>query len=220
MQCNVLRDEDKIDVLYGEASPEVAAIVREHLATCAECRQEMSGLERTREGLAGWTLPSSLRAPARPPALRWALPMAAAVLLAIGGVVLHQGTELSYEAGRFSARFGLREDRGVRELLAAQDARHAREMAALRAVLPASSTAVAPGLDDAVVRSLIRDSEERLDRRVEARLAELRERADAQRRIDMARVSTALSYLEGKNGQQMARTSELMTSMLQASYKR
>src|SRR5512134_755489 len=153
MQCSVLRDEDKIDVLYGEAPPEVAAIVREHLTRCAECRQEMSGLERTREGLAGWTLPPSLRSPARPPALRWALPLAAAVLLAIGGLVLHQGSEFSYEAGRFSARFGVREDQGVRELLAAQDARHAREIAALRAALPAS--AAAPALDDAVVRSLI-----------------------------------------------------------------
>jgi glycosyltransferase involved in cell wall biosynthesis len=47
-----------------------------------------------------------------------------------------------------------------------------------------------------------------------------RERAEAQRRYDLARVSAGLSYLDGKTGQQVARTTELMGYVLQASQKR
>ncbi len=35
MQCNVLDEADKIDVLYGSAEPAQARRVREHLSACA-----------------------------------------------------------------------------------------------------------------------------------------------------------------------------------------
>jgi hypothetical protein len=43
------------------------------------------------------------------------------------------------------------------------------------------------------------------------------ERAEAQRRVDMARVAASLSYLDGRHGQQLARTNELMGYVLAAS---
>lgn len=214
MQCNVLREEEKIDVLYGEASPEVAGRVREHLSTCADCRDEMNGLDRTRQGLGVWALPDSPRR-RTPRSASWALPVAAAALLAMGGALLYQGTEVRYDAGRISFRIGVKDDEGLRKMLAEQDARHAREIAALRAAIP---TAASVRL--AEIQDLIRESETRQGQRFLARLEELRERTEGQRRIDMARVSAGLSYLDGKNGKQMARTSELMNTMLQASYQR
>ena len=219
MQCNVLRDDEKIDVLYGEASPEVAGRVQEHLSTCAACRDEMRALDRTRQGLWAWALPESPRRQTPRRFVPWALPVAAAALLAVGGALLYQGSEIRYDAGRISLRIGVRDDQGLRQLLAEQDARHAREIAALRAAVP-TATATAPNVRLAEIQDLIRESEARQGQRLLARLEELRERTDAQRRIDMARVSAGLSYLDGKNGKQMARTSELMNTMLQASYQR
>ena len=70
------------------------------------------------------------------------------------------------------------------------------------------------------VRELIRDSEARQADTLEARLAGFEERADARRRYDMARISAGLSYLDGKAGQQAARTTELVSYMLQASQPR
>lgn len=220
MQCSVLRDDEKIDVLYGEAPAELVKRVRAHLNACSSCREELKALDETRHRLAAWTLPESPRPlPAR--LLPWALPVAAALLVAMGGAFLYRGSEIRYEGGRLSFHIGSREDQAVRQLLAEQNARHEREIAALRAALQ-GSPALAPAatLSLADVQGLIRESEARQGQRFLARLDELRERSDAQRRIDMARVSAGLSYLDGKNGLQVARTSELMNSMLQASYKR
>lgn len=219
MQCNVLGEEEKIDVLYGSAEPAVARHVRQHVSGCATCREEMAALEGTRERLRLWTLPEASRPRPSRPRLPWGLPLAAAVLLAVGAAFALRGSEIRYQDGRFSFRMGTSDDSSVRQLLAEQDARHQREIASLRASLaePSASAAV-PSRSD--VESWIRESEARQSQRFLARFEEFKERSDSQRRLDMARVSAGLSYLDGKNGQNVARTSELMNSMLQASYKR
>jgi hypothetical protein len=218
MQCNVLGEEDKIDVLYGSAEPDVARRVRRHVSACATCREEMAALQGTRRSLSLWTLPDSRgQAPVRPP-LSWLLPVAAAVLLALGAGLLLRGSEIRYEGGRFAFRLGPTDDQPLRQLLADQDARHQREIAALRASLASGSEA--PVVSRADVLVFIRESEARQSQRFLARFEELKERSDSQRRLDMARVSAGLSYLDGKNGQHVARTSELMNYMLQASYQR
>ena len=70
------------------------------------------------------------------------------------------------------------------------------------------------------VKALVRASESRQTLLLGTSLAELSEETRAQRRYDLARVAASLSYLEGSQGQQLARTSELMGYMLQASEKR
>ena len=218
MQCNVLGEEDKIDVLYGSAEPSVARRVRQHVSACATCRDEMAALEGTRQRLSLWTLPEASRQGPVPRLLASWLPLAAAVLLALGGTFALRGSELRYEAGRVSFRMGTSAEASLRQLLAEQDARHEREIAALRTSVADSSSA--PALRRSDVQGWIRESEARQSERFSARFEEFKERSDAQRRLDMARVSAGLSYLDGKNGQHFARTSELMNSMLQASYKR
>jgi hypothetical protein len=218
MQCNVLGEEEKIDALYGGAEPAVARRVQRHLEACSVCRDEIKALQGTRQQLSLWTLPESSRG-SRARSLVFWLPLAAAVLLALGAAITLRGSAMSYERGHFSFRFGPAADESLRQLLAQQDARHQREIAALRASLAQPSSA-APTLSRADVLAWIRDSEARQSQRLFARFEELKERSDAQRRLDMARVSAGLSYLDGKSGQHVARTSELMNSMLQASYKR
>jgi hypothetical protein len=217
MQCNVLGEEDKIDVLYGSAEPAVALRVRQHLSACATCREEMAAFEGTRERLGLWTLPEALRPRPSRPRLPWGLPLAAALFLAVVGALALRGSEIRYEDGRFSFRMGTSADSSLRQLVAEQNARHEREIATLRASLTKPTSA--PVLSRSDVERWIRDSEARQSEQFLARFAEFKERSDSQRRLDMARVSAGLSYLDGKNGQNVARTSELMNSML-ASYKR
>jgi hypothetical protein len=219
MQCNVLGEEDKIDVLYGSAEPTQARRVRQHLSTCAECREEFAAFEGTRRTLGTWSLPESAR-PARARfRIAWGLPVAAAVLLTLGSALALRGLEVRYEAGRVSFRIGPSEDLHLRRMLEEQDARHQREVAALRASLATVSTSASvPTRAD--VLGFIRESEARQSKELLARFEEFKERSDSERRLDMARVSAGLSYLDGKNGQHVARTSELMNYMLQASYKR
>ena len=97
-------------------------------------------------------------------------------------------------------------------------------MAALRA-----SDASAPGSaapvrsDDELLRrmeEMIRASESRQEARFSSRLAAVSEQAETQRRYDLARVSAGLSYLDGKTGQDVARTTELMGYVLQASQQK
>jgi len=114
----------------------------------------------------------------------------------------------------------------VEALLARQEARHRAEMDALRRELrPSAQAAATPvaGSDEALLRrveEMVRQSEARQDARFTARLAAFGEQAETQRRYDLARVSAGLSYLEGKTGQDVVRTTELMGYVLQASQQK
>jgi anti-sigma factor RsiW len=203
MECTDLRDE-MMDVLHGEATPASARMVEEHLAVCAACREEMGALRRLRQDLSAWRLPETVRLRSRRAATPsgWVLAAAAALFLCVGGAL-----GLAVAEARF------------RHVLDQREARYREEMTAIRA-----AAAPTPARDDGTVlvkvRELIRQSEARQAVRLNASLADFSERTDAQRRYDLARVSAGLSYLDGKTGQNVARTTELMGYVLQASQKR
>lgn len=207
MECTTVR-EAMLEMLYDEAHPEAARRVQEHVAACAGCRDELAGLRRVRAELRSFSLPP-MSGPARRARSSWpglaGLAAAAALVVGLGAAFVQ-------------ARVGALEQR-----LAAQERVHARELAELRSRLaPASSPAVGPGESAVIARvsELLRDSEDRQARRLDASLRELQERAAAQRRYDMARVSAGLSYLDGRSGQHAARTAELMGYVLQAAEKK
>jgi hypothetical protein len=221
MECETFRD-DQLDVLYGEADAATARRVSEHHALCAACREEMASLRRVRRDLTAWSLPEGVapRPAAAPRSTGW-LAAAAALVAALGAGFVLSGSELRHEQGALTLRLGPAHS-GVEALLARQEARHRAEMDALRReLLPAAQTGVPRvGSDQALLRrveEMVRQSEERQDARFNARLAAFGEQAETQRRYDLARVSAGLSYLEGKTGQDVVRTTELMGYMLQAS---
>jgi len=217
MDCERVGDDglqaDKMDVLYGEADSAARARIDAHLLGCASCREEMGELRAVRRDLGAWRLPAS-RPSFTPRGLvlpRW---LAAAALLLVG----------------FGAALGVAGYASLRRTLVAQEARAAdlerRHREEIRAALEASvargpgaplvTAALLAGLD-ARIDERLRTSQARQAERLDTRLAGWEERVDAQRRVDMARVAASLSYLDGRHGQQLARTNEIMGYVLEAS---
>lgn len=222
MDCPEVRD-DRMDVLYGEASAEALRRVEAHHAACAACREEFDALRSVRQTLAFWRLPE--RAPSRPAPRRLhplaALAAAASLLLALGAALRLSGASFEYSGAGATFRLGTPD---LRKLLEEQEARHQREIRALRASVEGAGqrTVAAPREDELLARveQLIRENEQRQAARLNTSLEQLAARAEAQRRYDLARVSAGLSYLDGKTGQHVAKTSELMGYVLQASEKK
>jgi hypothetical protein len=226
MECRILRDE-RLDVLYGEADTATRQRVDEHLAVCETCREESVALASLRQDLRSWGLPAMTGARVRtlPRRLLWALPTAAALLLAAGGALALAGSEIRYEDGRLSVRIGHADAADYRQALVDQEARTLEREKQLQDEMRSLRTAAA---DDphspreilARVEEMIHESELRHAQQVEASLVRLDQRTEAQRRYDLARVAASLAYLDGRNGQQVARTTELMGYVLEASHNK
>jgi hypothetical protein len=220
MDCSEVR-EDRMDVLYGEAGAEALSRVEAHHAACAACRDEFAALRSVRRSLAAWRLPERARQePARRPRpLMW-LAAAAGLLLAVGGAVRLSGASFEYRVGGGTLHIGA-SSADVARLLQEQEARHQQQIRALQASLEQARPAAARP-DDVLlkVEQLMRENEQRHSALLSSSLERLEARSEAQRRYDLARVSAGLSYLDGKTGQHVARTSELMGYVLQASEKK
>ena len=215
MQCSRIQDEElagqKLEVLYGEADAEVRASVASHLGECGACREEMASFARLRRDLKAWTLAES--GPAVTVATRRPLPVwltaAAALLLGMGlGLALF-------------GYLGLRQELATQEARARErDRQYKEEIATLRTKLMERSRGFDAGrflarVDDRV-REGVRSSEERQSKQVQASFADWSGRMEARRRVDLARVAAGLSYLDGRQGRQLARTNELMGYVLEA----
>ena len=215
MQCEKVGDEalqgDKLDVVYGEADVAARDRVHAHLERCPACRDELAALRGLRRDLAAWRLPEARqrRAPHGFVVPRW---LAAAALFVLGfGATLGA-------SGYVSLR------RAVAEQQARADALEARQRESLRSLTAApgqadGSAAFLAQLD-ARIDERLRSSQTRERESFERQLASWQERADVRRRADMAQVAASLSYLDGRHGQQLARTNELLGYFLQASDKR
>jgi anti-sigma factor RsiW len=220
MDCERHEDEGlrdgMLDVLYGEADAAARARVEVHLAGCPACREEMAALRALRRDLAAWRRPAARPSftPRGVVVPRW---MAAAALLLLG----------------FGATLGATGYVSLRRALAAQEARAAelerqqretaRALEAARQGPPGAADAPALLASlDARLDERLRENESRQGEVLRQTLAGWEDRAEAQRRVDMARVAASLSYLDGRHGQQLARTNELMGYVLasQASQKR
>ena len=210
MECEKVADEalqgDKLDVLYGEADSAARSRVGAHLELCGACREELQALRGLRRDLGRWRLP--LARPSFTPrgfvVPHW-LAAAALVMLATG------------------ATLGVSGYLSLRRALASQEAR--ASLGAIQASLartPVSATDAQAlvarfevGLDER-----LKLSEQQQAERLDRHFASWQERAEVRRRVDMAQVAASLSYLDGRHGEQLARTNELMGYVLQASEKR
>jgi len=221
MQCHDFT-ENFVAALYGEAEAQEHQALDEHLKQCGDCRAEWQAFHAVREDLKTWRAPDFQHAPGRQlaPSTRWGwLAAAAVLLLSLGGALRISGLQIESGPAGLVARFGAR-PMELEPLATAQE-QQGRELASLRAALQAQPLRDTGAQDsDALlikVRELVAASELRQRQQWQALLSEAHERLEAERRFDRARVAASLSYLEGRTGQHMARTTQLVGYMLEAS---
>ena len=205
MGCDEFRDR-MLDVLYDEAGVGARAFDI-HQQQCAACRDEIRALRLLRRDLGAWTVPARSGTAGPAAAARRArgwIPLAAGIVMGIAAAFALAGSQRRVDA--------------LSAALDAQDRRHREEIETLKAAVGAVLSSGEANLD--AVRRLIRESEARQAVVLDASLRGLSERSEAQRREDMAQVSAGFSYLEGRTGLQVARTTELMGHVLSASQKK
>lgn len=248
LTCEALRD-DILALLYDDGEPAERARARDHLAQCVPCRVEYGEFKGVRKALGGWTLPASATAPKPVvvvrPVTRWmtaGLAAAAGLILGIGlavaGRSVFQNAPAS-SAVASAAPSGTTTTTPVslvsrdefQAALRAQESRHQAELAELRQALLQTADPSAPqgaaratnasnvSLSPSVVERLLRASEERQSRLIEARLAGLRTETDLQRQYDMAQIAAGLAYIDSRTGADAARTSELMKNLVRVTAK-
>jgi len=214
MECERAQ-EHLLDLLYGgEADPASRRRAEEHMSGCPSCRDELESLRGVRQDLRAWRLPrprlrkawDRLRTPAVPVSR---LAAAAVMVVALGAALGLSGAGFRFESGPVTISLG-RPDRA----LAARVADQQEQIGALRAALEGAGGREGLLRD---VGSLIEQSEARQAQRMNAAWMDYAARSEAQRRYDLARVSAGLSYLDRRTGEHAARTSELVSYLLDAS---
>ena len=215
MQCEKIGDEalqgDKLDVVYGEADVAARERVQAHVELCPACRDEIAALRGLRRDLAAWRLPEARqrRAPRGFEVPRW---LAAAALFVLGfGATLGA-------SGYVSLRRAVAEQQARADALEVLQRESQRSLQA--ALGQADGSAAFLAQLDARIDERLRSGQTRERESFERQLVAWQERSDVRRRADMAQVAASLSYLDGRHGQQLARTNELLGYFLQASDKR
>jgi hypothetical protein len=244
--CEGMRD-DIVALLYDDGDLAERTRARDHLASCVPCRAEYSELKGVRKELGAWSLPASTLVVSKEARVRWfpaALAAAAGLVLGIGIAILSRSTltspssEKSFPtaSNQVPARAPSSEGTEPRlvsydelqELLQTQENRHQAQIAELRQFLVQASESAAPresslktvsNVSPAVIERLLRESEARQTRLVEARLAGLKTQSDLQRQYDLAQIAAGLAYIDSRTGADAARTSELMKNLVRVTAK-
>jgi hypothetical protein len=244
LSCEALR-EDIISLLYDDGDAAERSRARDHLAQCVPCRIEYTDLKGVRKTLTTWSLPAAEPvAQPRKTAPRWVsagLAAAAGLVIGIGATTVGRNvlfltasetavaanpatqtsTPATAPATSASAQFVSYDQ--LQSALKDQENRYLAEIADLRRTLVQNTGAPAQlargGSDALAIERLLKASEERQARALEARLVGLRNENELQRQYDMAQVAAGLAYIDSRTGADAARTSELMKNLVRVTAK-
>jgi anti-sigma factor RsiW len=214
-----------VGYLYDELPRTDRLTFEGHLAQCAQCRDELSGLRATRTQLAEWAPPEpelafqivrgvvAPPAPSRFRAPAWGLAAAAVLLLAVASAIAN--VEVKYGADGLTMRTGWNKtvtaqppadttanavsSDGLRtELVALQQRIRALESASQDK--SAAHDVLAKTSDPGVlrqVRQIVADSEARQERELALRITQLLRDFEATRRTDLQRIQQNFAQVQG-----------------------
>jgi anti-sigma factor RsiW len=227
-----------VEYLYDECSPETRQAITAHLALCGVCAAEVAALESTRIQLTAWTPPDTdlgfvitRPAPAPPPVRTawfarplpaWAQVAAAVVLFGAGlslGIV--RGTTPRTPATQVAAT----PERGTATPVSAADLtaleqRLRREMAQVRAGSAPAAAAPLSASESQVmarVRALIEESEQRQQRELALRTADIMRDVDSQRSVDLAQIQRSFGQMEGVTSAEVREQRQLLNYLMRVS---
>jgi anti-sigma factor RsiW len=237
-----------VGYLYGECEPAERRAIDQHLLICPACAAELAALDSTRGHLAAWTPPDAqlgFRMVAEPvldtpvnvvkgPARWWsrAVPVwaqaAAAAAIFAAGVSLGvwRGTTAEPSATAVAAASSpATANVASTSDLAALEQRLRSEMAQMRTAAPLTVAApqaasVSEAQILARVRTLIDESEQRQQRELALRTAQVVRDFDSQRRVDLQNVRSIVGQVEGSTGAEIARQQQTLQYLMRVSQQK
>ena len=233
--------------LYDEIDASDRRTFERHLASCAECRDELAELGHTRAQISSWTPPDGdlgfqiIRKSETPSRWRfgfspaWGLAAAAVLLLALGAGIAN--LDIRYGTDGLVVRTGWNHAADAStaanvtpvdwKTQADQLDQRLRGLERAVAAHPPSSSiqnASANDMTDAEllqrVREIVDQSETRHERQVATRLTDLMREVDAQRRLDLASIDQGMTRLQNTSGAEVRQYREFLNRMVrQASFQ-
>ena len=234
-----------VGFLYDECEPAERRAIDAHVAVCPACAAELAALGSTRLQIAAWTPPeatlgfrivseappSNVLRPARwwqqsLPA--WAQAAAATLIFAAGlwlGIARGSAPVDDGVATVASAPAAATTSTSVSAVdLAALEGRLRTEMAQLRTATPQTAAGVPQTASDAQllarVRALIEESEQRQQRELALRTAQVVRDFDIQRQVDLAQIQRTFGQMQGQTGAEVRDQREMLNYLMRVSQQR
>ena len=242
-QTYICGDHDAlVAYLYDECEPNVRRAISAHVAVCGGCAEEIASLGATRELLGAWSPPdaqlgfrvvsdapsSNVLRPSRwwrQPMPAWAQVAAAAVIFAtgvtLGALRATTGTTGAQASNPRASNVTLP---GASTAvtpgdLSALEQRLRAEMSQMRNTNgPAPASAGEAGMLERV-RVMIQDSEQRQQRELALRTAEIVRDFDAQRQGDLTRIERAMGQMDGTTGVEVAQQRQMLNYLMRVSQR-
>jgi len=234
-----------VSYLYDECTADERRAMSAHVAICGACAEELAALGATREQLAMWTPPDarlgfkvvSGAAPLAPgrrdnvlrPSQWWSKPLPAWAQAAAAAVIFGVGMALGIArsgADPAAARNVVQQSAAAAvtkaDLVALERQLHA-EIAQAHPVSTSVPAAPAAAPADARilerVRAMIDDSEQRQQRELALRTAEMVRDFGAQRNEDLSRIERTFGQMDGTTGVEVAQQRQMINYLMRVSQR-
>ena len=228
--------------LYDECEANERRTISAHVAVCSRCAEELISLGATRELLGAWSPPDAqlgfrvvsdaprsnvLRSPRwwRQPMPAWAQAAAAAVIFATGatlgalrGTTATTGPQISNSRAP-NVSVAAATTAVTPGDLSALERRLRAEMSQIR---DTSGAATVSAGDPQILergRAMIQDSEQRQQRELALRTAEVVRDFDAQRRVDLTRIERTLGQMDGTTGVEVEQQRQMLNYLMRVSQR-
>ena len=235
-----------VSYLYDECEPGERRAISAHVAVCGGCAEEIASLGATRELLGAWSPPdaqlgfrvvSDAPRPNVPSVLRpsrwWQQPMPAWAQAAAAAVIFATGVTLGALRGTTATTDAPTSNPGGSNVtlspatpgavtagdLSALEQRLRTELSQMRTT---SGPATASAGDAQIferVRAMIQESEQRQQRELALRTAEIVRDFDAQRQGDLTRIERAMGQMDGTTGVEVAQQRQMLNYLMRVSQR-
>jgi hypothetical protein len=237
-----------VSYLYDECGPHERRAISAHVAVCRACAEELTSLGATREVLGAWSPPDAQlgfrvvsdapRSNILKPSRWWQQPMPAWAQAAAAAAIFATGVTLGALRGTDAPRATAgpqpeTEERSATQAaantavtpgdLSALEQRLRAEMSQMRTATTAGTSPATASAGDAQmlerVRAMIQDSEQRQQRELALRTAEVVRDFDAQRRVDLTRIERAMGQMDGTTGVEVEQQRQMLNYLMRVSQR-
>jgi anti-sigma factor RsiW len=235
-----------VSYLYDECEPSERRAISAHVAVCSGCAEEIASLDATRELLGAWSPPDAqlgfrvVSDAPRPdvsnvlrPSRWWQQPMPAWAQAAAAAVIFATGVTLGALRGTTATTDAPTPNPGGSNVtlapatpgavtagdLSALEQRLRTELSQMRNTNGPATASAGDAQIVERVRAMIQESEQRQQRELALRTAEIVRDFDAQRQGDLARIERAMGQMDGTTGVEVAQQRQMLNYLMRVSQR-